>query len=68
MSPSTGEAYSDAFSPELARSWSAASHSLFWSSPRSVATYVLSGSPFTVAAAVGPSQDDAQTSLADVQL
>ena len=38
MSPSTGDAYSDAFSPELARSWSAASHSLFCSSPRSVAT------------------------------
>ena len=42
MSPSTGDAYSDAFSPELARSWSAASQSLFCSSPRSVATPVPS--------------------------
>ena len=41
MSPRTGEAYSDAFSPELARSWSAVSQSLLCTSPRSVATPVL---------------------------
>ena len=45
MSPNTGEAYSDAFNPELARNWSAVSQSVFCSSPRSVATPALSVAP-----------------------
>ena len=56
MSPSTGEAYSDAFSPELARSRSAASQSVFCGSPRSVAMPTLPSRRSIVAAAVGPRQ------------
>ena len=61
MSPSTGEAYSDAFSPELARSWSAASQSFFCSSLRSVAKYVLPRSHSILVSTVRPSQHDDQT-------